>query len=92
MTAPDQPAFPCITGHFTDRDLHQQIISGGVSCSSGMTKRELMAAMAAQGILANQPLTLEIYRHHPGQAGCDAIASEAVSMADALLKALSDSR
>lgn len=91
MTAPDQPAFPCITGHFTDRDLHQQIISGGVSYSSGMTKREWMAAMAMQGIISGIVVP---FQWHETEAGhwIDATASTSIKMADALLKALSDSR
>lgn len=75
-TLADSPAFPRLYAR-SDEDGR-----------SGMTLRQHYAGLAMQGILANQPLTLEIYRHHPGKTGCEAIASEAAGMADALLAEL----
>ena len=46
----------------------------------GLTKRELFAAMVAQGLLANG--------HKGGFFGAEGTAREAISIADALIKAL----
>lgn len=76
MTTPlaNQPAFPA-------RDsVHQD---------SGLTTRQLFAAMAMQGVLANETFTSRWYRDAkaPSHYGMR-VAEEAVYMADALLAAL----
>lgn len=57
--------------------------SEGVQPEYGLTKRELLAAMAMQGLLANSSGVA-------ANADWKTIAEEAVSAADALLCALSD--
>lgn len=52
-TNPTDQAFPGKAGHFTDRDFRDQIVDGGVTYSDGLTKREHLAALAMQGMLAN---------------------------------------
>ena len=48
-----------------------------VGCSGGLTKRELYAGLALQGLLANQPYS-----------GNKVVAKRAVEIADALIEAL----
>lgn len=84
-TNPTDQAFPGISGHFTDRDLHGQIIDGGVTYSDGLTKREYLAALAMQGILAAN-MTDRINNTFEEKAA--AIANTSVRMADALLARL----
>jgi hypothetical protein len=68
----DAPAYPVL-----------QTLSGHVGMvSAGLTKRELFAAMAMQGLCAN-PGFADINSH--------AIASYATNQADALLAALKES-
>lgn len=70
--------------------------------SHGITKRELFAAMAMQGLLSGVYSSKEMLnefteaKHSPGNdlfarsyvSGCDAISRNAVSYADALIEAL----
>jgi hypothetical protein len=55
-------------------------LMGKISASAGLTKRELIAAMAMQGLLANSEL---------GVANVVLIAGWAVQHADALIERLS---
>jgi hypothetical protein len=55
-------------------------LMGKISASAGLTKRELFAAMAMQGLLSNN--TQEGYWHE--------FAKRAVDAADALIEALDD--
>lgn len=73
MTKPSAPAFP------TTRDLYGVI-------PPGLTKRELFAAMAMQGLCLKANVD---YQCGPGN---DPIAKRAVTIADALLKALEQGR
>ena len=84
----DEPAFPC----------H----SDEVGPSYGLTKRELMAAMAMQGLLSAVYSSKEMInefmkkKYAPGPfdnvgeylTGCEAVSRNAVSYADALLAEL----
>lgn len=81
-TLANEPAFPEQTEILDPR-------ATGWSMRRGMTMRQYYAGLAMQGILANQPLMLKIWEHHKGESGAEAVASEAIGAADALLAELS---
>lgn len=73
-----QPAFPCIevlppTGPGMPPDVRHH---------NGLSKRELLAALALQGLISSTPSAQTVRDAHP-------IANAAVQFADALLEALS---
>lgn len=76
----NKPAYP-ISEEQTDR------IDSNVKIYSGLTKREYFAAMAMQGILANEQLRYSLCR--PGRSG---IQIYALQQADALLQELDQNK
>ena len=76
----NKPAYP-ISEEQTDR------IDSNVKIYSGLTKREYFAAMAMQGILANEQLRYSLCR--PGRSG---IKIYALQQADALLQELDQNK
>lgn len=74
----DMPAFPRPTTNFRDPNGQSMVGHG----STGVTKRELFAAMAMQGICSSTPTELHL------RPACNFIAEAAVQTADALLAAL----
>ena len=81
-------AFPVLS-LLQDRDGNYSLDQGG-----GLTKRELFAAMAMQGLLANPEGPYQANnRSGWGLVNCTQqnIADESVSMADALLSILGNS-
>ena len=61
-------------------------LMGKISASAGLTKRELIAAMAMQGFLQHTKLLFLVPEAHDREA--TAIASVSVKMADALIERL----
>lgn len=80
MKNADMPAMPCGIATANDGSIYNTAEQSG-GTASGLTKRELIAAMAMQGIMSNPEL-------------CDLnktrIAQESCILADALLKALEE--
>ena len=75
MENADTPAMPV--------NAHDYAVNGGYESDSfGLTKREYFAAMAMQGIMANNMYDA------PRRNKLEGMAVDAVSMADALLKEL----
>jgi hypothetical protein len=71
-----KPAYPVFKRQYwNDQD---------VSNSAGLTKRELFAAMAMQGIMGNTSCSPVRYEHFKN------IAEDAIAVADELLKQLND--
>lgn len=77
MKNADLPAMP-ISEEETDR------VDAGVKVYTGLTKREMFAMAAMQGLLANEHA---LQRGIEFQAKCP-LSEQAVNMADALLDAL----
>jgi len=75
MNNADKPAAP-ING-WSDDPIYQ-----------GLTKREHFAGLAMQGILGCQNITERMVSDNLGVIKADEVGEAAVSMADALLKAL----
>lgn len=78
MKNSDQPAFPV-----TDEMISRGYEYSGESVFTGLTKREKIAAMAMQGILANTN-TISNVAYTPGGE----VAKVSVAYADALLAEL----
>lgn len=90
----------------TDKSVFPYFLSNTFGQSGGLTKRELFAAMAMQGLLSGVYSSKEMLnefteaKHTPGKdlfgrsyvSGCDAISRNAVSYADALLKELENEK
>lgn len=74
MTNPNDPAFPC---------YHSTAPSG----AHGLTRREVFAALALQGILAN-PHTMEAVAPAKGEKTVEFLCECAAQAADALIAAL----
>lgn len=82
MTFPNDPVFPTTVQGIMDGPRIGDL-------SGGLTKRELFAAMAMQGILSN----ITLFPDENGQlvrASEDSVARGAVMNADALIKALGE--
>jgi hypothetical protein len=77
-TRGEEPAFPQLDIESCERDGHGDLIDPFVTSAGGLSKRELFAGMAMQGLLASGP-------HDCEAAG---IAHDAVLFADALLAEL----
>lgn len=78
-----ESAFPMLESSTTFENRHGEQVSSHTS-TSGLTKRELFAAMAMQGMLADES------GGEGNSYGTAACATRAVNFADALLAALSD--
>lgn len=70
------PQFEVVSG---ERDGHGDAVEAYTVATGGLTKRELIAAMAMQGILSQE---------NSGDFTPKGAASEAIEYADALLEAL----
>lgn len=79
MNNGDMPANP-ITNH----ELAISINNGG-SSFGGLTKREMMAMHAMQGLLSSDSSSIAFYRD---SSDAQSLAQSAVAFADALLKEL----
>lgn len=77
MSTANEPAFPCEVYHREDGSIDGVQTGSKQGIAIGLTKRELFAAMAMQGLLAC-----------PEGIGVDYMASNAVTCADALLTEL----
>ena len=76
----DESAFPTIGGKIYEHDMVR-----GFAGSPGLSKRELLAGMALQGLLTNPT---EEQLETPGDECHAIIAKHAVKCADALLREL----
>ncbi len=76
----NEPAFPCNAQGNESKIYPQEY--------SGLTKRELFAAMAMQGILARGPIKVDGYSSEGRQTESQFVAMVAVSRADALIAEL----
>ena len=84
-THPDSPAYPCFKSTNTAGDEW--------SFTGGLTKRELFAAMAMQGLLANPQLVIKHdYECSIGEGDCpfDTLTETARIYADNLIEELDD--
>lgn len=83
MSDPNEPAFPGYSDPFVTADDGVRHLRSECGLpqepSMGLTKRELLAAMAMQGLVANQ---------FGWDVPCGALAFEAVKQADALIAQL----
>jgi len=82
----DEPAFPR-TGYWTENGPHEADADSQV----GMTLRDYFAAKALVGFTANRETYLAIVHDGRGMHPDDAVARSCYSLADAMLKARSES-
>lgn len=86
MENSNQPAFPVQTDVLNDAENDMQVIKG----TPGLTKREYIAAMAMQGLLANARLWENM--EHDDTQKHEWIAMQSKQYADELLKQLETSK
>jgi len=83
-TESNDPIYPCEVGYEKGERMAARQISNTTEEVIGLTKREYFAAMAMQGILANDRI---VNKNESGEK----IAHDSVYMADILIKELNKS-
>ena len=93
-TRGEEPAFPQLDIESCERDGHGDLIDPFVTSAGGLSKRELFAGMAMQGLLANGDFlkAVEAVAAKRGMNDADAVAKAARGFADALLAELEKKR
>lgn len=77
----NEPAYP-----LQDKDEQDRLCSP----KFGLTKREVFARAAMQGILSNSDYTITLSNQFSGEKFNEAVATDAVSYADALIDKLNE--